>query len=198
MDNQRKKNLTTYSIILVVFAIFSFIMLMERRKSDVQEVPKKEEVTQSLDEEIKEEDLETSADEEVDEGSLYEKECKETVKEFISIYHLRDTDDPIGKFEEKGEELLTEPYYNEFKEVVIGENTLPKNGYVHRTVEDLKIYGYYFNEEEKEATLKAKVNSNWLDENNNVVYENELTEYTFLLTNVMGKWKIGLLSAEII
>lgn len=198
MDNQRKKNIITFIIILIVFIIFSVVMLLERKESSIKEPPKKEEITQSLDEEITDKDLETSVEEEVDEGSLYEKECKETVKEFISIYHLKDTDDPIGKFEEKGKDLLTEPYYDEFKEVVIGENTLPKNGYVYRTVEKLKIYDYSFNEEEKEATLKAKVNSNWLDENKNVVHENELTEYTFLLTNVMGKWKIGLLSAKII
>lgn len=194
MSKERKKSIIIYIIILILFSIFSiYIVTKNNTINDTISTKNKENV--NIENEItSSKNLDTSSDEI---GSEYEKECINTVKDFLKYYHSINDLNHLDEFE-KVKDKVVEPLFVELKNEVIGSSSMPTNGYIFRTIEKLNVYDYEFDDTNKSITLKAKVYSNWLDKDKAIASKNELTEYDFLLINDMGKWKISQISSDII
>ena len=62
-----------------------------------------------------------------------------------------------------------------------------------RTIERIDFTDFSFDYSNKEVYIRAKVTSNWLDENKSIIDKNEQTVYDFLVSSNNDEWKICLL-----
>jgi len=197
VEKERKKNIIIYVFILISFILFSIIVVKNMNENDNKNVTnddiKVEDNIVIEDKSINEK--KTTTDDEIEIQS--EEECKSVVTKFIKNYHEVNDEDSLKSLK-KIKDTMVEPLYSQLKEEIEGIDKMPKNDYIYRTIEKISIYDYKFNSESKDITLSAKVYSNWLDKDKSIVSKNELTEYSFLLINDMGKWKIGEISSDII
>lgn len=187
---ERKRNLTIYAIIVIAFISVSVYMFNNKNHQSDEKFN-----SSTIDSQENIENKESNLENDV--NNYYEDKCKEIVEKFLMSYHKIDSIDRMTEFENT-ESLLTEECYKDLWETVNAENTLPKNGYVFRSIDKQNIYDYRFDNEKNKVYITAKVYSTWSDENKNVVAKNELTEYHFSFVYVSGNWKIDSLKSKII
>lgn len=118
------------------------------------------------------------------------------VKEFLKSYHLIQRTNPIDDFK-KSKDILAEPLYLELENEVVGNSFVKSKGLVYRTIEDMKVYDYSFDDYSKEIHVRADIHSNWLNSDKKISSKNELTKYDFLITNFNGDWKISQITTKI-
>lgn len=193
MNKQRIKNIIIYIIIVLLFIVFSlYIVTRNKDNNKTTNTKPKDEIVTNIDSNDNNEDINKD-----EIGSEYEKDSKNIVNEFLKSYHLINDIDPLKSFE-NAKKIVVEPLYMELKNEVVGISLMNTNGFVYRTIEDMKIYDYSFDDANKNINIKAKVYSNWLDKDKSISSKNEITEYDFLLINDMGNWKISQMSSSII
>lgn len=188
---EKKNNTIVYIIIILSFILLTAYIFSEKNKENDFYI-EQEEVTETSNE-ISETEAKEDSDKylkiEKDEGTLYEKDVADTVKSFLEIYLSSNGDSQ--KLSE-AEKFMTEPGY----EMMMGELSDIKRKYNKRTIKEMDIYGYSFDDIHKEVSIKAKVSCE-ISEGEIERTVTETSEYIFLLTNSMGEWKIGLFSEEI-
>ncbi|MDU4843973.1 MAG: hypothetical protein E6342_17685 [Clostridium sp.] len=197
MEKERKKNIIIYVLILVSFILFSIIVVKNMNENDNKNITNHDTKVEDniVVEDKSTNEKSTKKDDEIEIQS--EKECKSVVTKFLKNYHKIDDEDVLNHID-NAKDTLVEQLYLQLRDEVKEIDRMPKHGYIYRTVEEIKICDYKFNSESKDIVIGAKVYSNWLDKDKSIVAKNELTEYSFLLINDMGKWKIGEISSDII
>lgn len=180
---KRKRNIA-YMVLLLVICI-QMIYIKAKKVEDVSKpVSIKIEDSKGNTINIPEDNLETSKD---DLGHEYELICKDTVEMFLNLFHVSDND-KIGDLKDI-KNLLTEDCYNHLLEKNYEFDEPNSNT---KTIENIDIYNYSY--DESSASLVARVRSNLVDENENIIAKNELTEYTFILIKEESGWKISFIS----
>ena len=66
-----------------------------------------------------------------------------------------------------------------------------------RTIERIDFTDFSFDYSNKEVYIRAKVTSNWLDENKSIIDKNEQTVYDFLVSSNNDEWKIGNIGSKV-
>lgn len=193
IDENKKKNLKIYSIFLISFLVFSVYGFLTFNGNIKENIKDSKSVKCNLEDENKIVN-ESKPIEEI--GSEYKNKSIDIVKKFLKSYHLIESTKPINEFE-KSKDVVADQLYLELEHEVIGNATVPNKGLIYRTIEEMKVYDYSFDDESKEIHVKADVHSNWLDENKKISLKNELTKYDFLITNFSGDWKISQITTEI-
>ena len=92
---------------------------------------------------------------------------------------------------------VEEELYKELEIEVIGNASMPTNGYIYRTIEKIDFTDFSFDYANKDAYIRVKVTSNWLDENKSIINKNEQTVYDFLVNSNNNEWKIVNISVEV-
>lgn len=194
MNKDKKINLRIYLVFLVSFLIFSiygFINFNKKPKEKIDK-PNTENTLEVANEEITNNEIKS-----IDEvGSEYKDTSIDLVKKFLKSYHLIQSTNPIDDFK-KSKDILADQLYLELENEVIGNASVENKGLVYRTIEDMKVYDYSFDDYSKEIHIKADVHSNWLNNDKKISSKNELTKYDFLITNFSGDWKISQITTEI-
>lgn len=194
MDKNRKNNLRIYLVFLISFLIFSIYGYMNFNKKTKEKIdkPNTENTIEIASE--KTTNNEIKSNEEV--GSEYKDTSIDLVKRFLKSYHLIQSTNPVDDFK-KSKDVLADQLYLELENEVIGNASVENKGLVYRTIEDMKVYDYSFDDYSKEIHVKAEVYSNWLNNDKKISSKNELTKYDFLITNFSGDWKISQITTEI-
>lgn len=193
VDENKKKNLKIYLVFLISFLVFSIYGFMKFNKNTKEKINNSNSIKCNLENENDSEN-ESKHIEEI--GSEYKNNSINIVKRFLKSYHLIESTKPINEFE-KVKDIVADQLYLELEHEVIGNASVPNKGLIYRTIEDMKVYDYSFDDESKEIHVKASVHSNWLNENKKISSKNELTKYDFLITNFSGDWKISQIATEI-
>lgn len=199
MDENKKKNLKIYVILLISFLIFSIYGFIKFNKNSKENINNSQSVKCNLNNK-KDDKKNESENENVNKpseevGDKYKEKSINIVKEFLKSYHLIDSKKPINEFK-KSKDILSESLYLELEKEVVGNASIPSEGLVYRTIERMEVYDYSFDDESKEIHIRADVYSNWLNEDKKISAKNELTKYDFLITN-SGDWKISQFTTEI-
>lgn len=193
MDKNRKKNFKIYICFLVSFLIFSIYGFV-KFNGDTKEKTNKPKAVKCNVDNSNDSNNKVKTYNEI--GSEYKDKSIDLVKKFLKSYHLIQTKDPASEFKNVSD-ILAEPLYLELEHEVIGNSSMNNKGLLYRTIEDMKIYDYSFDDESKDIHLKADVHSNWLNEKKEISAKNELTKYDFLITNFSGDWKISQITTEV-
>ncbi|RGX06268.1 hypothetical protein [Paraclostridium sordellii] len=193
IDENKKKNLKIYLIFLISFLVFSIYGFMKFNGNTKEKINNSKSVKCNLEDESNNEN-ESKPIEQI--GSDYKNKSIDIVKRFLKSYHLIESTKPINEFE-KVKDIVADQLYLELEHEVVGNASVPNKGLIYRTIEDMKVYDYTFDDESKEIHVKADIHSNWLNENKQISLKNELTKYDFLITNFSGDWKISQITTEI-
>ncbi len=182
MNDDRKRTLLLFSLILIMFFLFSFFLLKDKNNKS-KEYMDTNQVNNS-----------SKIDEKPSDINQVKKDTMDIVEKFVRAYHLISKDNNLNRLDSV-KNLIVEPLYLEMNESVKLEENMPKNGYVYRNINDLTIVDFKNNDD---GTIMWTANawSDWSDEKNNITDENIMTKYTILLINENGNWKIGQLSSE--
>ncbi|SCJ44825.1 Uncharacterised protein [uncultured Clostridium sp.] len=194
MNTDKKRNLRIYLVFLIsflTFSIYGFINFNKKTKEKINK-PSTENAIEITSE--KATNNETKSIDEV--GSEYKNTSIDLVKEFLKSYHLIQSTNPIDDFK-KSKDILAEPLYLELENEVVGNSSVKSKGLVYRTIEDMKVYDYSFDDYSKEIHVRADIHSNWLNSDKKISSKNELTKYDFLITNFNGDWKISQITTKI-
>ncbi|MEF9991291.1 MAG: hypothetical protein RR835_02205 [Peptostreptococcaceae bacterium] len=194
MNKDKKINLRIYLVFLISFLIFSIYGFMNFNKKPKEKIDKPNTANTLEIASEKTTNNETKSNEEV--GSEYKDISIDLVKKFLKSYHLIQSTNPIDDFK-KSKDILAEPLYLELENEVVGNASVENKGLVYRTIEDMKVYDYSFDDYSKEIHVKADIHSNWLNNDKKISSKNELTKYDFLITNFSGDWKISQITTDI-
>ena len=140
-------------------------------------------------------DKNTSSTKISDEENI-QNESEKVVEEFLNSYHKISSLEPQKEFK-NAENLVEEELYKELEIEVIGNASMPTNGYIYRTIEKIDFTDFSFDYANKDAYIRVKVTSNWLDENKSIINKNEQTVYDFLVNSNNNEWKIVNISVEV-
>lgn len=189
MDKNRKKNLSIYIIFIISFLVFSVYIFTKDNKAktkNVKDIECNVESTQDSNNEVKSDEV----------GSEYKQQSIDIVKKFLNSYHLIQSTDPASEFKNV-KDIVAEPLYLELEHEVIGNASMANKGLLYRTIEDINVHDYSFDDNSKEIHLEADIHSNWLNEKKVITAKNEFTKYDFLITNFNGDWKISQITTEL-
>ena len=194
MDKEKKKSIFIYVGLIICFIFFS-IFVFNKKGSDI--------VKSTTDKGTQNNTVNNNVDNTVD-NINNEKEDVENIKiesekvveEFLAFYHKISTLEHQKEFE-KAKKLVKEELYKELEIEIIGNSSMPTSGYVYRTIERIDFTDFSFDYSNKEVYIRAKVTSNWLDENKSIIDKNEQTVYDFLVSSNNDEWKIGNIGSKV-
>ena len=200
MDKEKKKSIFIYVGLIICFIFFS-IFVFSKQDSDIVESTTDKSTQNNIVDNIvdninnkKEDENKSSTKISAEENIKIESE--KVVEEFLAFYHKISTLEHQKEFE-KAKKLVKEELYKELEIEIIGNSSMPTNGYVYRTIERINFTDFSFDYSNKEVYIRAKVTSNWLDENKSIIDENEQTVYDFLVSSNNDEWKIGNIASKV-
>ncbi|MGL5750120.1 MAG: hypothetical protein ACRCXT_06305 [Paraclostridium sp.] len=179
MNTDRRRTLFLFIVIVIMFFLFSFSLI----RKDKDSINTNENTTI------------TNIDKTTTESTNdIKKNTYDIVEKFVKSYHLISEENNINRLDSI-KDTLVEPLYLDLLETIKTEDTMPKNGYVYRNINNITIVD--FKElEDKSVMWTANAWSDWTDENGNLTDTNIMTKYKILLVNQSGNWKIGQISLE--
>lgn len=196
MDKEKKKSIRIYIALVICFIVFSIFVFSKKDSNKTENtIDKKIESNIIESSNNDKEDKNTSPTKISDEEKI-RNESEKVVEEFLNLYHKISSLEPQKEFK-KAEKLVKEELYKELEMEVIGNSSMPTNGYIYRTIERINFTDFSFDYANKDAYIRVKVTSNWLDENKSIIDKNEQTVYDFLVNSNNNEWKIVNISSEV-
>ena len=180
MDKEKKKSIGVYIGLVICFILFSIFVFSKKDSNNTENDNN---------------DKNTSSTKISDEENI-QNESEKVVEEFLNSYHKISSLEPQKEFK-NAENLVEEELYKELEIEVIGNASMPTNGYIYRTIEKIDFTDFSFDYANKDAYIRVKVTSNWLDENKSIINKNEQTVYDFLVNSNNNEWKIVNISVEV-
>ena len=204
MDKEKKKSIFIYVGLIICFIFFSIFVFNKKGsdivKSTTDKGTQNNTVNNIVDNTVdninnEKEDVNKSSTKISDEENI-KIESEKVVEEFLAFYHKISTLEHQKEFE-KAKKLVKEELYKELEIEIIGNSSMPTSGYVYRTIERIDFTDFSFDYSNKEVYIRAKVTSNWLDENKSIIDKNEQTVYDFLVSSNNDEWKIGNIGSKV-
>lgn len=204
MDKEKKKSIFIYVGLIICFIFFSIFVFNKKGsdivKSTTDKGTQNNTVNNNVDNTVdninnEKEDVNKSSTKISDEENI-KIESEKVVEEFLAFYHKISTLEHQKEFE-KAKKLVKEELYKELEIEIIGNSSMPTSGYVYRTIERIDFTDFSFDYANKDAYIRVKVTSNWLDENKSIINKNEQTVYDFLVNSNNNEWKIVNISVEV-
>ncbi len=185
MNNNRKRTLLLFSIVVFMFFLISIFILNNRKSNETEKYDnlhiKSNDVINKIDHSLKDEDK-------------IKKETYKIVEEFVKAYHFISADNNLNRLNSV-KQFIVEPLYLDLEEGIKSEEEMPKNGYIYRSIEDISIVDFKV-VDDTSVMWEVDVWSDWTDEKGTLTDYNIMTIYKILLVNDNGSWKIGQLSLE--
>ena len=193
MDKEKKKSIGVYIGLVICFILFSIFVFSKKDSNNTENTINKKIESNII--ESDNNDKNTSSTKISDEENI-QNESEKVVEEFLAFYHKISTLEHQKEFE-KAKKLVKEELYKELEIEIIGNSSMPTSGYVYRTIERIDFTDFSFDYSNKEVYIRAKVTSNWLDENKSIIDKNEQTVYDFLVSSNNDEWKIGNIGSKV-
>ena len=193
MDKEKKKSIGVYIGLVICFILFSIFVFSKKDSNNTENTINKKIESNII--ESDNNDKNTSSTKISDEENI-KIESEKVVEEFLAFYHKISTLEHQKEFE-KAKKLVKEELYKELEIEIIGNSSMPTSGYVYRTIERIDFTDFSFDYSNKEVYIRAKVTSNWLDENKSIIDKNEQTVYDFLVSSNNDEWKIGNIGSKV-
>lgn len=196
MDKEKKKSIFLYIGVVICFIVFSIFVFNKKYSNNTEN---------TIDKKIESNIIESGNNDKDDKNTLHTKisdeekiknESEKVVEEFLNLYHKISSLEPQNEFK-NAEKLVKEELYKELEMEVIGNSSMPTNGYVYRTIERIDFTDFSFDYANKDAYIRVKVTSNWLDKNKSIIDKNEQTVYDFLVNSNNNEWKIVNISSKV-
>ncbi|MBQ9000016.1 MAG: hypothetical protein IJ086_15170 [Clostridium sp.] len=202
MDKEKKKSIFIYIGLIICFIFFSIFVFSKKDSNIVGSTTDKATqnntvnniVDNAVDNIVNKNENKSST--KISDEENIKIESEKVVEEFLNLYHKISTLEHQKEFE-KAKNLVKEELYKELEMEIIGNSSMPTNGYVYRTIERIDFTDFSFDYSNKEVYIRAKVTSNWLDENKSIIDENEQTVYDFLVSSNNDEWKIGNIGSKV-
>lgn len=189
MDKEKKKSIGIYIGLVICFIVFSIFIFSKKDSNNTENtIDKKIESNIIESDNNDKEDKNTSPTKISDEENI-QNESEKVVEEFLNLYHKISSLKPQKEFK-NAKNLVEEELYKELETEVIGNASMPTNGYIYRTIDRIDFTDFSFDYANKDAYIRVKVTSSWLDENKSIIDKNEQTVYDFLLNSNNNEWKI--------
>ena len=193
MDKEKKKSIGVYIGLVICFILFSIFVFSKKDSNNTENTINKKIESNII--ESDNNDKNTSSTKISDEENI-QNESEKVVEEFLAFYHKISTLEHQKEFE-KAKKLVKEELYKELEIEIIGNSSMPTSGYVYRTIERIDFTDFSFDYANKDAYIRVKVTSNWLDENKSIINKNEQTVYDFLVNSNNNEWKIGNIGSKV-
>ena len=193
MDKEKKKSIGVYIGLVICFILFSIFVFSKKDSNNTENTINKKIESNII--ESDNNDKNTSSTKISDEENI-QNESEKVVEEFLNSYHKISSLEPQKEFK-NAENLVEEELYKELEIEVIGNASMPTNGYIYRTIEKIDFTDFSFDYANKDAYIRVKVTSNWLDENKSIINKNQQTVYDFLVNSNNNEWKIVNISVEV-
>ena len=152
MDKEKKKSIGVYIGLVICFILFSIFVFSKKDSNNTENTINKKIESNII--ESDNNDKNTSSTKISDEENI-QNESEKVVEESLNSYHKISSLEPQKEFK-NAENLVEEELYKELEIEVIGNASMPTNGYIYRTIE--KIDFTDFDNEETTFALSTSEN----------------------------------------
>ena len=130
MDKEKKKSIGVYIGLVICFILFSIFVFSKKDSNNTENTINKKIESNII--ESDNNDKNTSSTKISDEENI-QNESEKVVEEFLNSYHKISSLEPQKEFK-NAENLVEEELYKELEIEVIGNASMPTNGYIYRTM----------------------------------------------------------------
>lgn len=196
MDKEKKKSIGIYIGLVICFIVFSIFVFTKKDSDDTESTVDKKIESNIVESGNNDKEDENTSPTKISDEEKIKNESEKVVEEFLNSYHKISSLEPQKEFK-KAKKLVKEELFKELEMEIIGNSSMPTNGYVYRTIERIDFNDFSFDYANKDAYIRVKVTSNWLDENKSIIDKNEQTVYDFLVNSNNNEWKIVNISSKV-